>query len=183
MTCIWDGILRPSIRRRRGDVTPRMAATRRGGWCHRGADGIHSRRRPHAPGPGPRPDLLCLPHPAAAVDNAALVNQLVTGSPWKGENIRERGMGSVTYDVVFAKDSGGRLTGVVSNYSIPAFASVANGPIKKPVLKNGVLTFETNRGTYQLSPRADGKWAGSARSLDRSFGATVTLIPATPAKK
>ena len=43
--------------------------------------------------------LLCLPHPAAAVDDAALVNQLVAGSPWKGENIGERGMGSVTYDV------------------------------------------------------------------------------------
>jgi hypothetical protein len=127
--------------------------------------------------------LLCMPHPVAAVDDAALVNQLVTGSPWNGENIGERGMGSVTYDVVFAKDSGGRLTGVVSNYSIPAFASIANGPIKKPALKNGVLTFETNRGTYELSPRADGQWAGSARSLDRSFGATVTLIPATPTKK
>ena len=123
-------------------------------------------------------------HPAAAVDDTALIDQLVAGSPWKGENIGERSLGSVTYDVAFAKDSDGRITGVVSNYSIPAFASIANGPIKKPAVEHGVLTFETNRGTYQLSPRADGKWAGHARSLDRSFSATVTLIPATiPTKK
>jgi hypothetical protein len=121
--------------------------------------------------------LLGLPHPSAAVDDTALIDQLVAGSPWKGENIGERGLGSVTYDLAFAKDSGGQITGVVSNYSIPAFASVANGPIKKPAVANGVLT-------YQLSPRADGKWAGYAQSLDRSFGATVTLIPApTPTKK
>jgi len=128
--------------------------------------------------------VLGLPHPGAAVDDTALIDQLVAGSPWKGENVGERGLGSVTYDVAFAKDSDGRITGVVSNYSIPAFASIANGPIKKPAVANGVLTFETNRGTYRLSPRADGKWAGHAQSLDRSFGATVTLVPApTPTKK
>src|SRR5262245_58351874 len=123
--------------------------------------------------------LLGISHPATAVDDAALIDQLVARSPWKGENIGERGLGSVTYDVTFTKDAGGRFAGVVSNYSIPAFANIANGPIKKPSLKNGVLKFETNRGTYALSPGADGKWTGSALSLDRTFGAKVTLIPAS----
>ncbi|HEY7039459.1 MAG TPA: hypothetical protein VID28_11420 [Methylomirabilota bacterium] len=122
--------------------------------------------------------LLWTPHPSAAVDDAVLIDQLVAGSPWKGENIGERGLGSVTYDLAFVTDSRGGLTGVVSNYSIPAFASIANGPIKKPALKNGVLTFETNRGTYEVRPDAGGKWTGSALSLDRTFKAAVTLIPA-----
>ncbi len=120
---------------------------------------------------------LWMPQPIAAVDDAALVSQLVSGSPWKGENIGERGLGSVTYDVSFKKDSNGGLTGVVSNYSIPAFAKIANGPIKKPSVKNGVLEFETNRGTYELHPATDGTWTGSALSLDRTFGASVTLTP------
>jgi hypothetical protein len=122
---------------------------------------------------------LGMPQPAVAVDDATLINQLVAGSPWKGENVGERGLGSVTYDVTFKKDAGGGLAGVVSNYSIPAFANIANGPIKKPSLKNGLLKFETNRGTYELSPGADGKWTGSALSLDRTFRAKVTLIPAS----
>jgi hypothetical protein len=120
---------------------------------------------------------LGMPQPIAAVDDAELVGQLVAGSPWKGENIGERGLGSVTYDMAFEKDSKGRLTGVVSNYSIPAFAKIANGPIKKPSVKNGVLKFETNRGSYELHPAPDGKWTGSALSLDRTFGASVTLTP------
>src|SRR5713101_245355 len=111
--------------------------------------------------------VLVTPHPTVAVDDAELINQLVAGSPWKGENIGDRGLGSVTYDVTFSKDSSGGLTGVVSNYSIPAFASIANGPIKGPTVKNGVLKFETNRGTYELKPSSDGKWTGSALSLDR----------------
>ncbi len=69
--------------------------------------------------------VLWMPHPTAAVDDAELINQLVAGSPWKGENIGDRGRGSVTYDVMLSKDSSGALTGVVSNYSIPAFASIA----------------------------------------------------------
>jgi hypothetical protein len=121
--------------------------------------------------------VLAVPHAAAAVDDAELINQLVAGSPWKGENIGARGLGSVTYDMAFGKDSGGGLTGTVSNYSIPAFASVANGPVKAPSVKNGVLTFETNRGTYELKPSTDGKWTGAALSLDRTFGAAVTLVP------
>ena len=121
--------------------------------------------------------MLWMPQPIAAVDDAELVSQLVAGSPWKGENIGERGLGSVTYDVAFKKDSNGGLTGVISNYSIPAFARIANGPIKKPSVKNGVLKFETNRGTYELHPAADGTWTGSALSLDRTFGASVTLTP------
>lgn len=122
--------------------------------------------------------VLWMPHPTAAVDDAELINQLVAGSPWKGENIGDRGLGSVTYDVTFSKDSTGGLAGLVSNYSIAAFASIANGPIKMPSVKNGVLKFETNRGSYELSPSSDGKWTGSALSLDRTFGATVTLTPA-----
>ena len=122
--------------------------------------------------------VLWMPHPTAAIDDAELITQLVSGSPWKGENIGDRGLGSVTYDVMFSKDSSGGLTGVVSNYSIPAFASIANGPIKVPSVKNGVLKFETNRGSYELNPSSDGKWTGSALSLDRTFGATVTLTPA-----
>ena len=122
--------------------------------------------------------MLWMPHPTAAVDDAELINQLVAGSPWKGENIGDRGLGSVSYDVVFSKDSTGGLTGVVSNYSIPAFAKIANGPLKMPSVRNGVLSFETNRGTYELRPGSDGKWTGSALSLDRTFGATVTLTPA-----
>ncbi len=69
--------------------------------------------------------LLWMPHPTAAVDDAELINQLVAGSPWKGENVGDRGLGSVSYDVAFSKDSTGGLTGVVSNYSIPAFAKIA----------------------------------------------------------
>jgi len=122
--------------------------------------------------------LLWMPHPTAAVDDAELINQLVAGSPWKGENVGDRGLGSVSYDVVFGKDPTGGLTGVVSNYSIPAFAKIANGPMKMPSVRNGVLRFETNRGSYELSPSSDGKWTGSALSLDRTFGATVTLTPA-----
>jgi hypothetical protein len=122
--------------------------------------------------------LLWMPHPAAAVDDAELINQLVAGSPWKGENIGDRGLGSVTYAVVFSKGASGELRGVVSDYSIPAFASIANGPIKVPSVKSGVLKFETNRGSYELNPSSDGKWRGSALSLDRTFGATVTLTPA-----
>ena len=121
--------------------------------------------------------VLAMPHAVAAVDDAALIGQLVAGSPWKGENIGERGLGSVTYDIVFGNDSSGGLTGVVSNYSIPAFATIANGPVKAPSVKDGVLTFETNRGTYELKPSADGKWSGKALSLDRTFGAAVTLVP------
>jgi hypothetical protein len=98
---------------------------------------------------------LGMPQPAVAVDDATLINQLVAGSPWKGENVGERGLGSVTYDVTFKKDAGGGLAGVVSNYSIPAFANIANGPIKKPSLKNGLLKFETNRtGALTSSARA-----------------------------
>jgi hypothetical protein len=123
--------------------------------------------------------MLWMPHPTAAVDDAELINQLVAGSPWKGENIGDRGLGSVRYDVMFSKDSTGGLTGVVSNYSIPAFAKIANGPLKMPSVRNGVLTFETNRGSYELRPGSDGKWTGSALSLDRTFGATVILAPAT----
>ena len=122
--------------------------------------------------------VLAMPHRTVAVDDTELINQLVEGSPWKGENIGSRGLGSVTYDVTFSKDSSGGLTGVVSNYSIPAFASIANGPIKVPSVKNGVLEFETNRGSYELRPSPDGKWTGAALSLDRTFGATVTLTPA-----
>ena len=121
--------------------------------------------------------VLALPPNGAAVDDAELINQLVAGSPWKGENIGERGLGSVTYDVVFSKDSSGGIAGVVSNYSIPAFAAIANGPIKAPSVKNGVLKFETNRGSYELRPAPDGKWSGSGLSGDRSFGAAVTLVP------
>jgi hypothetical protein len=122
--------------------------------------------------------LLWMPHPTAAVDDAELISQLVAGSPWKGENVGDRGLGSVTYDVVFNKDSTGGLTGLVSNYSIPAFAKIANGPMKTPSVRNGVLRFETNRGSYELRPSSDGKWTGSALSLDKTFGATVTLTPA-----
>jgi hypothetical protein len=122
--------------------------------------------------------MLWMPHLTAAVDDAELINQLVAGSPWKGENVGDRGLGSVTYDVAFSKDSTGGLTGLVSNYSIPAFAKIANGPMKMPSVRNGVLRFDTNRGSYELSPSSDGKWTGSALSLDRTFGATVTLTPA-----
>ncbi|HEV3348712.1 MAG TPA: hypothetical protein VHC93_16585 [Methylomirabilota bacterium] len=122
--------------------------------------------------------MLWMPHPTAALDDAELISQLVAGSPWKGENVGDRGLGSVTYDVVFNKDSTGGLTGLVSNYSIPAFAKIANGPMKTPSVRNGVLRFETNRGSYELRPSSDGKWTGSALSLDKTFGATVTLTPA-----
>jgi hypothetical protein len=122
--------------------------------------------------------MLWMPQPTAAADDAELINQLVAGSPWKGENVGDRGLGSVTYDVVFSKDSTGGLTGLVSNYSIPAFAKIANGPMKTPSVRNGVLRFETNRGSYELRPSSDGKWTGSALSLDKTFGATVTLTPA-----
>jgi hypothetical protein len=122
--------------------------------------------------------MLCMPHAAAAVDDAELINQLVAGSPWKGENVGDRGLGSVSYDVTFSKDSTGGLSGLVSNYSIPAFAKIANGPMKTPSVRNGVLRFETNRGSYELRPSSDGKWTGSALSLDKTFGATVTLTPA-----
>jgi hypothetical protein len=122
--------------------------------------------------------MLWMPQPTAAVDDAELISQLVAGSPWKGENVGDRGLGSVTYDVVFNKDSTGGLTGLVSNYSIPAFAKIANGPMKTPSVRNGVLRFETNRGSYELRPSSDGKWTGSALSLDKTFGATVTLTPA-----
>ena len=122
--------------------------------------------------------MLWMPQPTAALDDAELISQLVAGSPWKGENVGDRGLGSVTYDVVFNKDSTGGLTGLVSNYSIPAFAKIANGPMKTPSVRNGVLRFETNRGSYELRPSSDGKWTGSALSLDKTFGATVTLTPA-----
>ena len=122
--------------------------------------------------------MLWMPHATAAVDDAELINQLVAGSPWKGENVGDRGLGSVTYDVVFSKDSTGGLSGLVSNYSIPAFANIANGPMKMPSVTKGVLRFETNRGSYELRPSSDGKWTGSALSLDKTFGATVTLTPA-----
>jgi hypothetical protein len=122
--------------------------------------------------------MLWMPQPTAALDDADLISQLVAGSPWKGENVGDRGLGSVTYDVVFNKDSTGGLTGLVSNYSIPAFAKIANGPMKTPSVRNGVLRFETNRGSYELRPSSDGKWTGSALSLDKTFGATVTLTPA-----
>ena len=78
---------------------------------------------------------------------------------------------------MFSKDSTGGLSGLVSNYSIPAFAKIANGPMKTPSVRNGVLRFETNRGSYELRPSSDGKWTGSALSLDKTFGATVTLTP------
>ena len=119
--------------------------------------------------------VLAMPHPAGAVDDRELINQLVAGSPWMGENIGERGLGSVSYDVTFGKDSSGGLTGVVANYSIPAFADIANGPIKMPSVKNGVLRFQTRRGTYELKPSIDGTWVGAALSLDETFGAKVTL--------
>ena len=122
--------------------------------------------------------MLWMPHPTAALDDAELISQLVAGSPWKGENVGDRGLGSVTYDAVFSKDSTGGLAGLVSNYSIPAFAKIANGPMKTPSVRNGVLRFETNRGSYELRPSSDGKWTGSALSLDKTFGATVTLTPA-----
>jgi len=122
--------------------------------------------------------MLWMPQPTAALDDAELISQLVAGSPWKGENVGDRGLGSVTYDVVFNKDSTGGLTGLISNYSIPAFAKIANGPMKTPSVRNGVLRFETNRGSYELRPSSDGKWTGSALSLDKTFGATVTLTPA-----
>ena len=122
--------------------------------------------------------MLWMPHPTAAVDDAELINQLVAGSPWKGENVGDRGLGSVSYDVTFSKDSTGGLSGLVSNYSIPAFAKIANGPMKMPSVTKGVLRFETNRGSYELRPSSDGKWTGSALSLDKTFGATVTLTPA-----
>ena len=122
--------------------------------------------------------VLMVPSPTVAVDDTELINQLVAGSPWTGENIGERDLGSVTYDVMFSKDSSGRLTGVVSNYSIPAFANIANGPIKMPSVANGVLKFQTNRGSYELRPSTDNKWTGAALSLDRTFTATVTLTPA-----
>jgi len=122
--------------------------------------------------------MLWMPQPTVALDDAELISQLVAGSPWKGENVGDRGLGSVSYDVVFGKDPTGGLTGVVSNYSIPAFAKIANGPVKMPSVRNGVLSFETNRGSYELRPGSDGKWTGSALSLDRTFGATVTLTPA-----
>jgi len=122
--------------------------------------------------------MLWMPHPTAAVDDAELINQLVAGSPWKGENVGDRGLGSVSYEVTFSKDSTGGLSGLVSNYSIPAFAKIANGPMKMPSVTKGVLRFETNRGSYELRPSSDGKWTGSALSLDKTFGATVTLTPA-----
>jgi len=122
--------------------------------------------------------MLWMPHATAAVDDAELINQLVAGSPWKGENVGDRGLGSVSYDVTFSKDSTGGLSGLVSNYSIPAFAKIANGPMKMPSVTKGVLRFETNRGSYELRPSSDGKWTGSALSLDKTFGATVTLTPA-----
>jgi len=122
--------------------------------------------------------MLWMPQPTAALDDADLISQLVAGSPWKGENVGDRGLGSVTYDVVFNKDSTGGIAGLVSNYSIPAFAKIANGPMKTPSVRNGVLRFETNRGSYELRPSSDGKWTGSALSLDKTFGATVTLTPA-----
>jgi hypothetical protein len=122
--------------------------------------------------------MVWMPQPTAALDDAELISQLVAGSPWKGENVGDRGLGSVTYDVVFNKDSTGGLTGLVSNYSIPAFAKIANGPMKTPSVRKGVLRFETNRGSYELRPSSDGKWTGSALSLDKTFGATVTLTPA-----
>jgi len=121
--------------------------------------------------------MLWMPHATAAVDDAELINQLVAGSPWKGENVGDRGLGSVSYDVTFSKDSTGGLSGLVSNYSIPAFAKIANGPMKMPSVTKGVLRFETNRGSYELRPSSDGKWTGSALSLDKTFGATVTLTP------
>src|SRR5262245_19843448 len=121
--------------------------------------------------------ILALPPAVAAVDDAVLVEQLVAGSPWKGENIGERGLGSVTYDLTFGKDATGGLTGVMANYSIPAFADVANGPVKMPSVKDGVLTFQTGRGSYRLTPSSGGRWAGFAVSADQSFGAKVTLTP------
>ena len=120
---------------------------------------------------------LLLPDLAVAVDDAELIDQLVARSPWTGLNIGDGGLGTVSYDITFAKDSSGRLTGVVSNYSIPAFAGIANGPVKMPSVKDGVLRFETNRGTYKLTLEPDGKWTGDALSLDRSFGAAVRLTP------
>ncbi len=121
--------------------------------------------------------VLAVLHPARAADDNDLIDQLVTGSPWKGENIGERGLGSVTYDMTFGKDPRGGLTGVMANYSIAAFADVANGPIAMPSVKNGVLRFQTRRGTYELTPTSDGRWAGFASSGDQSFGAKVTLRP------
>jgi len=50
--------------------------------------------------------------------------------------------------------------------------------MKMPSVTKGVLRFETNRGSYELRPSSDGKWTGSALSLDKTFGATVTLTPA-----
>src|SRR5262245_34626693 len=122
---------------------------------------------------------ILLPHSATGADDAALIDQLVARSPWKGENIGERGLGSVTYDLSFSKDPAGRLAGVVSNYSIEAFASVANGPVKSPSVKNGVLTFQTRRGAYEVRPASGGRWSGTALSLDQTCGAKVTLTPAT----
>ena len=123
--------------------------------------------------------ILAMPLHARAVDDAALIDQLVARSPWKGLNIGDRGLGTVSYDVTFGKDANGRLTGVISNYSIPAFASIANGPIKMPSVENGVLRFETNRGTYKLTPSPDDTWTGDALSLDKTFGAAVILTPAS----
>ena len=62
--------------------------------------------------------------------------------------------------------------------ALPAFAQIANGPVKRPAVRDGVLTFETNRGSYELRPDPDGNWTGRALSLDKSFGAKVTLTPA-----
>ena len=121
--------------------------------------------------------VLATLRPAGAVDDRELINQLVAGSPWKGENIGERGLGSVSYEMTFGKDSSGGLTGVIANYSIPAFADIANGPITMPSVKNGVLRFQTRRGTYELKPSMDGTWVGAALSLDQTFGAKVTLTP------
>lgn len=123
--------------------------------------------------------VVAMPLAAEAADDAALIEQLVAGSPWKGLNIGDRGLGTVSYNVTFSKDANGRLSGVVSDYSIPAFAAIANGPVKTPSVTNGVLRFETNRGTYQLAPDTDGMWTGDALSLDKSFGAAVTLTPAS----
>ena len=120
---------------------------------------------------------LAVPVLAVALDDAALIDQLVARSPWKGLNIGDGGLGTVSYDITFDKDSSGRLTAVVSNYSIPAFAGIANGPVKAPSVEKGVLRFETNRGSYKLTPGPDEKWTGDALSLDKSFGAAVSLTP------